>query len=244
MCVFKVVLACSLTSPTSFLWILCHVLPSSTPPSSLHLSTSCLWGIQLVVNWLITAAVVLWVTLLSTVPLSLSDLTFSLLVSFSVHLIFILRHQCLDTSNFFFFFGSSALSCPRFFCLPKCHCSRLIDSSPICYFPYNFQTRKLYWCDQSLCCPLHKDLLHCSFIFILVFGWLPLPPSQLSDKFLSLPQSSVQTLPPLLLADAFPALLHQENRSHWTWTISWYLLLCLPFHRPPHINHSPPSFSS
>lgn len=126
---------------------------------------------------------------------------------------------------FFFFFGSSALSCPRFFCLPKCHCSRLVDSSPICYFPYNFQTRKLYWCDQSLCCPLHKDLLHCSFIFILVFGWLPLPPSQLSDKFLSLPQSSIQTLPPLLLADAFPALLHQENRSHWTWTISWYLVL-------------------
>lgn len=187
----------------------------------------------------------LWVTLLSTVPLSLSDLTFSLLVSFSVHLIFILRHQCLDTSNFFFF-GSSALSCPRFFCLPKCHVPGSLILHPYVISPTIFRLEN-YIGVIRVCvarCTRTFFTVH-SFSFLSLVGSLCHPLSCQTNfcPFLNLPSK-----PYPLYSWQMPFLpsftKKTEATGHELYLGTWYLLLCLPFHRPPHINHSPPSFSS
>lgn len=88
----------------------------------------------------------------------------------------------------------------------------------------------LFWLESDI----RADCLTrvCSFIFILVFGWLPLPPNQQSDRSLS-PSSTFCLNPtPPLLADGFSNLLHWENRSQWEWTVLLYTFLsplsCLP----------------
>lgn len=94
---------------------------------------------------------------------------------------------------------------------------------------------------QSLCCQGYWGPLHWSFMFILVFGWLPLPATPQSKTIL--PHPPAQTLYPPILVLGFSTLLHGENRSYWAWTPSWHFFICFASHPLPHVNRSPPSFS-
>lgn len=188
----------------------------------------------------------LWVTLLSTVPLSLSDLTFSLLVSFSVHLIFILRHQCLDTSNFFFFLAHQlSLVHVSFVCLNVTVPGSLI-LHPYVISPTIFRLENYIGVIRVRVarCTRTFFTVH-SFSFLSLVGSLchPLNCQTNFCPFLNLPSK-----PYPLYSWQMPFLpsftKKTEATGHELYLGTWYLLLCLPFHRPPHINHSPPSFSS
>lgn len=147
---------------------------------------------------------------------------------------------------FFFFFGSSALSCPRFFCLPKCHVPGSLILHPYVISPTIFRLENYIGVIRVRVarCTRTFFTVH-SFSFLSLVGSLCHPLSCQTNfcPFLNLPSK-----PYPLYSWQMPFLpsftKKTEATGHELYLGTWYLLLCLPFHRPPHINHSPPSFSS